>query len=116
MTPYAVLHSATRVIRRVTIDPMHAVAADEVLESTITPVNLTGGPWVLVAENGIVRPATPQEIDDADADERAVAVRRAAILAEYLAASDDLRDDPAVPAKYRNFFRLHSKVMRGLTR
>lgn len=113
--PYAVLHATTRVIRRLTIDPMHAVAADETLESTVAPVNLAGGPWVLEV-GGVVRAATPQEIDDADADSIAVQARREIILAEYLAASDDLRDDVSVPAKYRNFFRLHSKVMRGLTR
>jgi hypothetical protein len=114
--PYAVLHATTRVIRRLTVDAMHQIAADEILESVIPPITLAGGPWVLVAENGIVRAATPQEIDDADADSIAVQARRAAILAEYLAASDDLRDDVSVPANYRNFFRLHSKVMRGLTR
>jgi hypothetical protein len=113
--PYVVLHTATRVARRVTIDPLHAIEADETLESVAEPLNLAGGPWV-VEVGGVVRLATPQEIDDADADDSIVQARRAAILAEYLAASDDLRDDVSVPAKYRNFFRLHSKVMRGLTR
>lgn len=57
--PYAVLHATTRVIRRLTVDAMHQIAADEILESVIPPITLAGGPWVLVAENGIVRAATP---------------------------------------------------------
>lgn len=114
MAIFAVLHTPTRVVRRLTTDAQHAVSAEESLFETKLN-NLANGPWV-VEINGTIRRATPQEIDDADVDAAVVESRRQLVLTNYLTACDALANDDTVPAKYRTFFTLHAKIMRGLTR
>ena len=115
MAIFAVIQLPTRIVRRLTTDATHTVDTDELLVETEQIANLAEGPWVLDV-GGSVRKATPEEVDAADADPTLVASRRATVLANYLAACDDLATDGTVPAKYRTFFTLHAKVMRGLTR
>lgn len=116
MAQFAVIHTASRVVRALTVDALHGVAADESLISLVDPMDLAGGPWVLPAGQGKARRATPAEIDAADADGAAVKQRRDRVQLDYVAATEALRDDVTVPAKYREFFRLHALVAKGLTR
>lgn len=116
MAQFAVVHTGSRVVRRLTVDAVHAVAVDETLVELGEPMDLAGGPWVVPPGSGKIRRATPVEIDAADADGAAVKQRRDRLQDDYVAAIEALRDDATVPSKYREFFRLHALVAKGLTR
>lgn len=106
MPQWAVLHATTRVIRRVTTDADHAVAADEArVEVVGPPLDLAGGPWKLAANNQTKLPPTPQEIDEADVDESRVALKLQQRMTAYVNALDSLINDALTPPKLKALFQ-----------
>lgn len=70
---YAILHTDTRVIRRVTKDPAHVIESDETKVDVgaqvidLAPGASRTGFWKLTTQNEQVE-ADAQEVDDADVD------------------------------------------------
>lgn len=70
MAQYAILHTATRLIRRLTTDGSSPLLADETLvDTSASPLDLAGGPYVLGADNVTLTPATPAEIAIGDLEQ-----------------------------------------------
>lgn len=63
--PDAILHAATRVIRRLTIDPTHPLRPDEIRVSVPEGFNLSGGPWKLHTDNLTKEAPTEAELNEA---------------------------------------------------
>lgn len=61
----AIIHTATRIVRRVTTDPEHVVAPDETAVEVPDTIDLAGGPWILAVDGSLVTP-TQAEIDAAN--------------------------------------------------
>src|SRR3989344_7334718 len=111
MSQKAIIHKATRVIRRLTtLDPPE-IAADEEAVVMAHDIDLAGGFWKLDARNRKVT-ATSQEINNADVDENRVTVKQQAKTDELFAAIDAVLTDTRVSAKVRRFFKAF-KGLRG---
>jgi len=61
MTVKAIIHTASRVIKRITSDASPLLAADETAVLVASDFDLSGGPWKL-AEDGVTKVA-PTEAD-----------------------------------------------------
>ncbi len=91
----AVLHTETRVVRRLTTDFPALIAPDETaVDVTGLDINLSGGFTVLELDNSL-RPASPEEALESGVDEAAAGARRktrhrAASVALGAAAADPL--------------------------
>lgn len=84
----AIIHTATRVIRRLTTDAAPDIAADETaVDMGAVTLDLAGGYWKLDAQNNRV-PATQADIDAADVDPVREAAIRAQFMQNYLASVD----------------------------
>lgn len=84
MAVYAILHTSTGVVRRVTTDPLHAINSDET-KVEVPSVDFSAGRPKYVA--GVFSPASPEEIDSADllpypAEVQAIKDAIAAIVAD----------------------------------
>jgi len=93
--PYLILHTATGVVRRVTIDPDHAIGADESRVEIADNPDWTGGRPKYVA--GVLSKATAAEIEEADKipyPPEILAIRQAAAA---------LLQDPTVPQTVKDF-------------
>lgn len=111
MPQWAIVHAPTRVIRRVTTDGDHPIAADEAKVEVAGPsLDLAGGPWKLAADRQTKLAPTQQEIDDADVDESRVALKLQQRITAYLSALDNLINDPLTPPKLKALFQ----AMRNL--
>ena len=96
MSQKAIIHTATRVIRRVTIDDSPSFGSDEtVIDMGNVRLDLAGGPWKLDADNITKVLATAQEADDA------FTAPVSQPMIELLQALADVRDETALPAKVR---------------
>ena len=106
MPQWAIVHATTRVIRRVTTDSNHPMAADEAKAEVAGPaLDLAGGPWKLAADNQPKLAPTQQEIDDADVDEARVALKLQQRNTAYLNALDNLINDALTPPKLKALFQ-----------
>lgn len=72
MAQKAIIHTATRVIRRLTTNDSPVLSSDETSIEMITPIDLAGGPWKLDIDNTTKLVPTQQEIDDSDVDQSRV--------------------------------------------
>ena len=107
MAQQAIIHTATRVIRRVTIDARPTVGADEtavpvVPEIDLAPAGSASGYWKLDGANVKVA-ATQDEGRTAGLDaahERTQRANRRQALLDHL---DDMASDLTLPAKVRTF-------------
>lgn len=71
MAQTAIIHTTTRVIRRLTIDPSPVLAADETAIALATDIDLSGGFWKLDAQNDKVA-ATSDDVSQAGVDDAVV--------------------------------------------
>lgn len=92
--PYAILHTATGVVRRVTIDPNHTIGADE-SKIEVPSVDFSQGrpKW----DGSKFVPATAQEIDTADLVPFSPEIR------DIRQAAQTLINDPSVPQTVKDF-------------
>lgn len=96
MSQKCIIHTATRVIRRVTTDDFPRTGTDEsFVDMGIIRVDLAGGPYKLDVDNITLLTPTAQEIDDA------FTVPQSTPLIELLQALTDVRDDTNLPPKIR---------------
>lgn len=108
----AIIHTATRVVRRVTTDAAPALAADESVVEVST-LNLSGGFWKLDAQ-GVRVAATPADIDAAAVDDALEAQKVRALALALRDAAVAMRDDASLPATVRAFARDYVRFMRSL--
>ena len=73
----AIIHTESRVIRRLTTDESPKFAEDESVVTLETPIDLAGGFWKLDDNNEKVE-ATDKDIDDAGVDEEREALKQKA--------------------------------------
>jgi hypothetical protein len=111
MAQKAIIHTATRVIRRLTIDDAPAVGPDETAVALAAPIDLAGGPWKLDGSDQKA-PATAQEFRDAGLDEAFNRQQRMARRAEVLAALADVKDDALIALKVRRVLAALHDLLR----
>lgn len=107
MAQKAIIHTATRVIRRVTIDDNHTIGADETAvtlasEIDLAPAGSASGYWKLSGSDLKVE-ATQAEGRTAGLDpafDRAQRNARRQALLDHL---DDMAADATLPARVRTF-------------
>ena len=119
MAQSAIIHTATRVIRRLTTDDVPVLNAGESAVSLAAPVDLAGGPWKLAADNQTLTAPTLQEIDDAEADPERVSAARRQFFAGYLASLDGIEaaaNNTQMMAAVKDWARRHKKLVQGLYR
>lgn len=63
-----IIHTATRVVRRLTLDETPKIQPDESIVDLASPIDLAGGFWKLDAKNEKVL-ATTLEVDQAGVDD-----------------------------------------------
>lgn len=118
MPNYAILHTASRVIRRLTSDDPPTVAADETAVTVAGGFDLAGGPWKLDAGGSKVAP-TQAEIDAADVDPvRTTALQRQFLL-NYLASLDGIiaaGTQAEMAAALKDWAARQKKLVQGLFR
>lgn len=104
MAQFVVIHTATRVIRRVSSESA-PVAKDETILPLAIRIDLAGSPtgyWKLDLADTLV-PATAQEIDDANVDPARVGIKRVAARDAMLAALQSMSQDNALPPSLSAF-------------
>lgn len=105
--PYAVIHTATRVIRRLTIENGHQIGTDETIvklkRENYIGVRLDDGYKKLTTTGSIV-PASDEEVNDADVDDKKLAEKKTAHLAAFNLAVADLADKGITDARLRAYF------------
>lgn len=90
-----VLHTVTRVIRRITSDPAHGIAPDESKVRVPDGFDLAGGPWKLGADN--VTKLTPASAEIRDAR----SLPPPADVQALIDAARAIQTDTSFPAKLR---------------
>ncbi len=100
MSQKAIIHTATRVIRRLTTDPSPPLALDETAIDLPQPIDIGGGPWKLDMAGQQVK-ATETEAQAAGLDEAYLAQQRQTRLANLKAALDDALANELMPARMR---------------
>lgn len=105
MAQKAIIHTATRVIRRLTTDDDHTLGLDESAVILNDPVDIGGGYWKLDEANKKV-PATDKEIDDAGVDEEKEKAKFEAKRDELKTIIFDIADKGATLEKVRAYFQI----------
>lgn len=85
MAQQVIIHTASRVIRRITTDVSPVVASDETAIVMASPLDIGGGFWKLDVSNNKVA-ATAAEAQTAGIDENFKTTQRANLLAAYKTA------------------------------
>lgn len=110
MTVKVVIHTATRVIVRMTIEDNHEIDAstetliDLGVPSFTLPNTSPSGYWKLDLSNQPV-PATDQEVDSSRVDPVREALRRRLLIGLINNAIDDIADNGATLVKLRTYFQ-----------
>jgi hypothetical protein len=104
MAQKAIIHTATRVIRRLTTDDAPTIASDETIIDLAENIDLAGGYWKLNNQNKKVS-ATAQDISDAGVDENIETQKRLQKIQVYKNAIDAIIADNTIPLKIRNFLQ-----------
>jgi len=107
---YAILHAATRVIRRLSVEEDVQVGPDEVAVALDQPIDLAGGFWKLDAGDQKVL-ASDQEITEARVDPVRERQRKLALVAELKVAISDAAGDAALPAKLKRVLAAWSALL-----
>lgn len=105
----AVIHTATRVIRRLTTEENHQIQPDETLVALQTPITLNGYAKLAV-DNATITTPTQQEIDDSGVDESRVYTLRKQKIELLQSIITDIADNGASLAKLRTYFQ----TLKGL--
>jgi len=113
MSIKAIIHTTTRVVRRLTTDDPPPIMGDEtaivVPSADLAPVGATRW-WKLDVSNNIV-PATQAEADAAGMDEEAANARKKAALIALKAVVNDIVVNGATLVKIRLYFIELNKVL-----
>ena len=110
-TQHAILHAATRIIRRLSTEEEAQVAPDEVAVPLATPIDLSGGFWKLSADNQTKITASEQEIIEARVDPTRERQRKLVLVVELRASFQDAVGDPTLPAKLRRILEAWSALL-----
>lgn len=100
----AIIHTNSRVIRRLTVDVTPSIASDESVVELSDAVDLAGGFFKLDPANKLV-PASKAEIDAADVDESKVAAKRAQVRKAIKDAIIDIADNGATQPRLNVYFQ-----------
>lgn len=85
-----IIHTATRVIRRLTTDTNPPIANDETLiDTSNNPIDLAGGPWKLGIDNKTLSQPSQNEIDNSAVDENRNYTLKQQKISTYNQAVDD---------------------------
>ena len=104
MANYAIIHTSTRVIRRLTsVDPPE-FNLNETAISVPAEFTLQGAPWKLQPDNISTVKPTQQEIDDSGVDPDRVALKRKQLMDDYIASIEAIIADLTIPARIRTVF------------
>lgn len=106
----AIIHTATRVIRRLTTETIPVVGADETSVDMPAPIDLTGGFWKLTPALQQV-PANAAEIDAAGVDPVRQAQKVRQRYTEYVQVLDGLVADPTLNPRLRRLFELYRQII-----
>ena len=69
MSQFAIIHTTSRVIRRLTTDVSPTILSDEsAIDVTVNPINLAGGPWKLSPDNKTLVTPLQADIDSSGID------------------------------------------------
>lgn len=99
-----IIHTQTRVIRRLTTDNSPP-GPDETAIPAPIPIDLAGGFKKLAPDNRTLLTPTQQEIDDSGVDEERNAILRMAKIDDVNAIIDDIAQNGATLAKIRTYFQ-----------
>ncbi len=108
--PYCIVHKATRVVRRLTIDPNHPLAADEESVQIDGKVDIGGGPWKVDSSGNLV-PATLAEYRAAGLDEAYNVAQRAQKVQALRAALDDVLANELLPTRMRTMMQRFRELL-----
>ena len=98
---YAIIHTETKVVKKLTTDSLMPVSTEESLIEA-DGIDLAGGPWKL--EGGELKKPTQQEIDDSGVDEMRNALIRKQKQDNLLVLRDVVIEDKSVPKSIRDYF------------
>ena len=104
--PFAIIHTTSRVIRRLTTDDPPPIAADEKAFLVPDKFDVGGslsGWWVLDIDNVSKRAALQAEIDAADVDEARIALKQLLKRTELLKAITNIESASSLPLLVRTF-------------
>ncbi len=113
MAQTAIIHTPTRVVRRLTTDNVPAVAADETGVVMAVPVDMAGGPWKLDVGNNLVA-ASVAEAQAAGMDRAFTQAQASLRLTNLLAHLDLMIADATLPARVRTFATLLKTFLTGI--
>lgn len=110
-----IIHTATRVIRRLTLDETPKVHPDESVVELETPLDLAGGFWKLDEKNEKV-PASTLEVDQAGVDDTVEAQKKVVKIQNYHAAVDDIINslDSATLATLKPKLKVFFQALRNI--
>ena len=100
----AIIHTTTRVIRRLTTDDNPQIADDESIVNLAANIDIGGGFWKLDVTNKKVAAIT-QEIDDAGVDENRRAASRTQKVIAFNNIVADLADNGVTLPKIQLYFK-----------
>ncbi|HZX14981.1 MAG TPA: hypothetical protein VFF49_11355 [Thermodesulfobacteriota bacterium] len=101
----AIIHTTTRIIRRLTTDNVPVLSLDETAIEMVTPIDLDNGYWKLDVDNLTLLVPTQQEIDDSGVDEVRNAILRKQKTDAIDAAIDDISLNGATLARVGTYFQ-----------
>lgn len=110
-----IIHTATRVIRRLTLDEAPKIQPDESIVEIETPLDLAGGFWKLDAKNEKVMAST-LEVDQAGVDDTVEAQKKTVKIQNYHAAVDDIIDsmDASTLATLKPKLKVFFQALRNI--
>jgi hypothetical protein len=111
MPQAAIIHTATRVIRRLTTDASPSIASDETAVVLSAPIDLAGGFWKLDGANAKVA-ATAAEAQASGVDEAFVNATRAAKIAALTTALQAAVDDALIAGKLKTLLQKWLDVLK----
>lgn len=116
MAQYVVIHTTTRIVRKITTDPTIGLAIDETIIGPFTqvldlakPVGVIG--WKLDNLNNMV-PCTLQEFRDAGMDEEFNRSEQEKRYQAFKQAIINLRDDANIPNSVKLFAKTYLELLR----
>ncbi len=100
---YAIIHTETGVIRKLTVDPELNLGKDESMVEVADTVDLANG-FLKISYSGTLLPPTQEEIDASGVDETRNAVIKTQKQEEIFMLRDAIIEDKTVPASIRDYF------------
>lgn len=100
----AIIHTNTRVIRRLTTDINPVVGADESVVEVSDTIDLSGG-YFKLDENDNKKTATTKDIEDSDVDEGVRGQKRGLKYVALRKSIFDIATDGATPENLTTYFQ-----------